>query len=73
MENENRENGSVTEFVIISMQDYMKFVEIKTRYTILADHVKSVLSRGGSHYDFQDGLFRAVIGEPEKKEGDVDA
>lgn len=71
MANENKRNG--TEFVIVPMQDYMKFVEIKTRYSILADHVKSVLSRGGSHYDFQDGLFRAVIGEPEKKEGDADA
>ena len=61
-----------TEFIVIPLESYNKLRETELRFNLLADHMRSVYGHGGSKFDFQDGLIKAVIGIPEVegKEGE---
>ena len=59
-----------TELVIIPIEQYIELLDIKTKYMILADHIKAMLTRNDSvtHYsnaNYCDGLFKAVVGYEE--------
>lgn len=64
-----------TELVIIPIEQYVALLDTKTKYNILADHIKMMLAKNDqvNHYtnaNYCDGLFKAVVGY---KEGVRDA
>lgn len=64
-----------TELVIIPIEQYIELLDTKTKYMILADHIKTMLAKNDreTHYsnaNYCDGLFKAVVGY---KEGVRDA
>ena len=64
-----------TELVIIPIEQYVELLDTKTKYNILADHIKMMLAKNDqvNHYtnaNYCDGLFKAVVGY---KEGVRDA
>ena len=59
-----------TELVIIPIGEYVKLLDTKTKYNILADHIKMMLAKNDqvNHYTYAnycDGLFKAVVGYEE--------
>lgn len=54
-------------FIVITKDEYIKLIETRTRYNILADHIRKELKRDKNYPSYNDGLFKAVVCREEEE------